>query len=160
MADMKRVYVIMCAAVILAMACDTAQKRPFSMQSPAGFAVYTKELKMIRSISSDGVRLRAWHVKNDPPGDTTMWNEAVTAHLTGLGYHRKDQAEITSDGGSRGLYSEYSYWYNGEDYSYALALFGDSDYMYVIECTGKADQYQKRKDSVMKSIKSFAILSK
>ena len=127
------------------------------MDAPEGFAHFDKERKVLKFISSDGVRLRTSSVENRPYGDVAMWLNAVDLHLKGAGYHRISERDVATPENLRGKYIEYLYRFNTENYIYGMAVFAEKKHVYIIEAGGVKKKYESRRESILKSVNSFKV---
>ncbi len=149
---MKRIIPAL-AALLFVISCGPR----FVMDTPHGFAHFDREKEVLKFISSDGVRLRASSVENKPFGDVAMWLNAVDLHLKGAGYHRLSDSEVATPENLRGKYVEYLYRYNADNYIYGLTLFAEKKQVYIIETGGVKKNFENRRESILKSIRSFKI---
>ena len=129
----------------------------FTVPGPAGFAEYPVKKGVYRAITSDGVRLRVYRIKNEPFGDASMWNASAALYLKKKGYREKNSVPVTAGSGIKGTLSEYLYHYYGKDYVYALALFTDRSYLYIIEAGGTQKEYGKKRESLVSAIRGFSV---
>ncbi len=136
--------------------CKTAGVT-YRLEAPAGFAVYVKDAESFRAISADGVRLKVRRVENNPPGDAAMWGQAVEAHLKNRGYHRVSEQKVTTRNGWSGSFTEYAYWYNAEEYRYAVTIFVAAEHVYLIEAGGAAERYAGRREGIIGSLGQFSV---
>ncbi|HSV98343.1 MAG TPA: hypothetical protein VLM75_15590 [Spirochaetota bacterium] len=147
--------------IVLIFFCIIPGCRPagvkYRMDAPAGFAVYTKDADSYRAISADGVRVRARRVENNPPGDAAMWGQAVEAHLKNRGYHRIAFQQVTARNGWAGSFTEYAYWYNAEEYRYAVTIFVTSEHIYLLEAGGTTERYARKREGIIKSLGQFSV---
>lgn len=145
----KPLVVFMLIAGLGCAGCKTS--RP-TIKPPAGFAVYTKDTGWLKAISALGVRIRVRATKNEPYGDHLMWSAASTAYLKSQGYHLITQTEITSGKGLKGLYGEYIYRFNGENYLYALTVYADKNKIYYIETGGPEVNYTDKREQILTAL--------
>jgi len=153
MNNTMRVVLLACA-VVMAAGCTTAQ---YTINSPDGFVHFNKDKRVLKYISSDGVRIRAHHVKNEPYGDLQMWSDSADLHLRDAGYHELDKKDLATTDNIRGLYREYLTRFNAEDYVYALALYVDREYIYILETGGQKKYFDRHRAGVLQSVRSFSV---
>ncbi len=137
------------------MGCETIE-----MKSPDGFAYYSKEKDHYKIISSDGVTIKAHRVEMDEQKeniDVALWVNETGIVLKSKGYVKIKDEEISGQGGLKGVYSEYSFLYNGETNIYAATLFAKGDKLYLVESGGQKKYYDKRKEAIMKAIRSLSV---
>ncbi|HON77969.1 MAG TPA: hypothetical protein PK544_05730 [Spirochaetota bacterium] len=144
--------IIVATLCLLSGACETSR---YSMRTPEGFAKYEKEEHVLKFVSSDSIRIKARSIKNEPYGDLTMWSDTVQHYLKSNGYHEVTAKELATPDNIQGRYTEYSIRYNASDYIYGVALFVDTDTIYIIESGGEKKYYDKKRNSVLEAIKSF-----
>lgn len=139
--------------------CALAGCRPsgvnYRVDPPQGFAVYTGDTDSFRSISSDGVRIRIRRVDNNPRGDAAMWGQALATNLKDRGYHGIAGEKIVSRDGREGVFAEYAYWFNAEEYRYAIAIFTGPDHLYIIETGGAVEAFSRKRDGILGSLGTF-----
>lgn len=139
--------------------CALAGCRPsganYRVDPPGGFAVYTGDTDSFRSISSDGVRIRIRRVDNNPRGDAAMWGQALATYLTDRGYHGISEEKIVSRDGREGVFAEYAYWFNAEEYRYAITIFTGPDHLYIIETGGTVEGFARKRDGILDSLRTF-----
>ena len=145
------------ACVVLAVLAWTGCGPSYVMDTPDRFAHFDREKKFLKFISSDGVRVKVSSAKNSPYGDVAMWMGAVDNHLKAGGYHKLSVKEIATPGNMKGSLSEYLYRYNAESYVYTLALYADSDHLYIIEAGGVKKDFDRRRDGILSAINSFTV---
>ncbi len=127
----------------------------YRVDPPQGFAVYTGDTDSFRSISPDGVRIRIRRVENNPRGDAAMWGQALAAYLKDRGYHGISEEKIVSRDGREGVFAEYAYWYNAEEYRYAIAVFTGPDHLYIVESGGAVEGFARKRDGILGSLSTF-----
>ncbi len=135
--------------------CET-----IGMKVPDGFAHYSKEKDYYKIISSDGVTIKAYRVEMDEEKeniDVTLWINETGIVLKSKGYVKIKDEEISGQGGLKGIYTEYSFLYNGETNIYATTLFAKGDKLYIVESGGQKKYYNKRKEAIMKAIRSLFV---
>lgn len=129
----------------------------YRIDAPSGFAVYEKDTETFRAISADGVRIRVRRVENNPPGDAAMWGQAIEAHLKNRGYLRVADRQVTARNGLTGTFTEYAYWYNAEEYRYAVTIFVAAENIYLVEAGGIAERYARRREGIIGSLGKFSV---
>lgn len=132
--------------------CKTAQ---YSLSTPDGFAKFHKEEQIMKFVSSDGVRIKAHSIRNEPYGDIAMWSDTVRQHLKSNGYHEVLVKQLATPDNVQGKYTEYGIRYNAEDYIYAVALYVDKENIYIVEAGGEKKYYDRKRDSVLDAMRSF-----
>jgi hypothetical protein len=145
------------SCVILAVLAWSGCGPSYVMDTPDRFAHFDREKKFLKFISSDGVRVKVSSAKNSPYGEVAMWMGAVDNHLKAGGYHKVAVKEIATTGNMKGSLTEYLYRYNAESYVYTLALFADSEYLYIIEAGGVKKDFDRRRDGIFSAIRSFSV---
>jgi hypothetical protein len=144
------------SAVILTIMISGCSPK-FTIKAPDGFAVFNRETKIYKAISSDGIKITAYTVDNDPYGDIGMWKEAVDFYLRGNGYHEALKKDIAAGNNMKGVYTEYLYRFNAENYIYSLALFVDEKNIYIIQTGGIKSFYDGKREGILKSISGFTV---
>lgn len=129
----------------------------YVMDTPDGFAHFHKEKQFLKYISSDGVRIKASFMKNEPQGDVSMWQNALEKYLAGKGYHLHEKNDIATIDNLKGVYSEYIYMYNAEPYIYGLALFAKDEHLFLIETGGPKQRYLSRRAKILSAIGTFKV---
>ncbi len=150
----KRLFTLVFMSIIM-LACETIE-----MKLPDGFAHYSREKDHYKIISSDGVTIKAYRVEMDEQKeniDVTLWVKETGIVLKSKGYVKIKDEEISGHGGLKGIYSEYTFLYNGETHIYATTLFAKGDKLYIVESGGQKKYYDKRKEAIMKAIRSLTV---
>jgi hypothetical protein len=127
------------------------------MDTPQGFAHFDKEKKVLKYISSEGVRVKVSAVKNEPYGDASMWQSALDVYLQAKGYHRTERNDIGTPENMKGIYSEYRYVFNAETYTYAMALFADKEYLYLVESGGPKKYFDVHRPKIVAAIRTLKV---
>lgn len=92
---------------------------------PKDFAVFSKD-RFVRAEAADGTRIRIGSVANDPKGDTTFWETALSFHLAKY-YARTQSLEAGSFHGA-GFVSR-----DAKPYVYAVLVAVKEDEIVVVE---------------------------
>lgn len=157
MTGMKRGIRGIGIVILLAMGGLVCRSADYRVTTPEGFAVFDREQHRYRAISSDGVVVKVYAVANNPFGDAGMWGTAVEHYLKSMGYQQIVKKEMATSENLKGLYMEYLYKYNAEDYIYSLALFLHDKDIYLFQSGGQKKYYDKRRSSIMRSLNGLSL---
>ncbi len=141
------------AALLTVSGCST-----FRAQKPSSFAEYKIKTDSYRAISSKGVLFKIKSIKNEPYGSKEMWQESISYYFKTYGYQKKKSRDITTGKNVKGIYTEYSYRYNGENYIYSITIFVNKKNIFVIEASGIDKFYNNKREMIFSSIKKMEIL--
>jgi hypothetical protein len=148
-----RLLLIGFLTALLTIGCST-----FKAQKPSGFAEYQMKGDTYKAISSKGVLFKIKSIKNEPYGSKEMWQESVSHYFKTYGYQKKNSKNITTDKNIKGLYTEYLYRYNGENYIYSITIFVNKDNIFIIETSGIDNFYNNKRKDIIDAIKKIEIL--
>jgi len=146
------IFVAMYVILLFLPGCVT-----FEMSKPEGFAEYKVEKNIYRAISSDGIRIKVYQVRNDSQGDVDMWKKSAGHFLKGQGYVEQSRKEIVTVEKKKGVYTEYNHRYYGSSYIYSLTIFADNGELYIVEVAGVKDAYNKKRESILGAIRNIRI---
>ncbi len=140
---------------LLMVACAKVQ-----MDIPKGFAHYSKEDHYFKMISADAVTIRVNKVdldNNKENIDAELWFKETKISLQSKVYVFLKKENIDTKSGLKGIYSEYSHFYNGETYLYSVTLFNNDDQIYKAEVGGQKKYFDKRRKEIMEAMRSFRV---
>ncbi len=136
---------------LLLFACETV-----SMKAPQDFVVYDKEKSPFRAISADGVRLRVRIEKNEPKGDSGLWQKLMLRYLQESGYRIVETGDLVNNG-VQGFYFISLYHFAREDYIYLTSFFPSGEKLYIVEAAGIYKDFMPRKKDLLASIKTLKV---
>ncbi|MDH4129345.1 MAG: hypothetical protein OEV44_11350 [Spirochaetota bacterium] len=148
-------YFMLFIVLIIVIACNKVQ-----IDTPEGFVQYTKERNYYKGISSDGIVIKSHRVEqnsSEKSTDINLWSKEMAIVFKSKGYVNEKTEKIQTINGLKGSYTEYSLFHNGEVYLYAISLFTDDDDLYLVEVGGQKKYFDKRREAIMKAIKSLQV---
>ncbi len=148
-------HLLLVFSLVLA-SCATAR-----MDVPAGFAHFDKEDDPFVIAAADGfvVKARIAGDTDDLAGnlDLALWQRESDAFLTARGYMPAAKREVKTHDGMKGILTEYTILYNGEEHRYAVALFSDGKRLLVVEAGGTASSFEKHRVKVEQALATVRV---
>ncbi len=142
-------------AMILGMmmvGCVTPQ---IAMDTPEGFAAFS-DTDAPRSISPEGVLVRARTVPNDPAQSLDFWAETLERQLAESGYLLVEKSDFMIDTAD-GVLMEWLAPVGEDDWIYLTAISVEGSQIAVVEAAGPADHYETYRAAIRRSLESLRI---
>jgi hypothetical protein len=143
------------AVIILGMMTVGCVTPPIAMDTPEGFAAFS-DTEVVRSISPEGVLIRARTVPNDPAQSLEFWAEALERQLTESGYLLVEKSDFVISSGD-GVLMEWLAPVSEDDWIYLTAISVADDQIIVVEAAGPADHYETYSAAIHESLESLRI---
>ncbi len=124
--------------------------------APAGFAPY-KKAGRFQALSPDGVAYRVRSARNKPAAALPFWKEALRSRMAEAGYHIVAEADVQSADGAKGSLLELGAANGQQDQAYLVAIFVDGRHLVIVEATGEAERFAKRRDAVLAAVSAIQL---
>jgi hypothetical protein len=123
--------------------------------APEGFAPFEKPSRF-QAVSPDDVAFRVRSVKHKPRATLAFWQEALRERMIAAGYKVLTD-ELISAGGDEGALLELGAANGQLDQTYLIAVFDQGSKLVIVEATGEADRFRKRRDAVLTAVKALGL---
>ncbi|MEM7180649.1 MAG: hypothetical protein AAF518_07040 [Spirochaetota bacterium] len=146
-------WFVFLAFAIFAFSCNTVEVSHNSKQ----FAHFDKRKSMYKSISADDVRITVYPELSGTAEVTTstLWMKEVILQLKTKGYKLLRQKKYKTNSGEVFALSEFAAFYNGQPYTYAVAILPRKKENFISEISGPSAAYKKRKKEILTILKSI-----
>lgn len=149
---MKKIIIILLSFMLFSCG-STYSVRKKSNQ----FAHFEKNKKVYKSISSDDVRILIYSVDSESKENNVaeLWMNEIILTLESKNYKLLSNDVLKIDNGDNFSIAEFEVYYNSEVYRYLVSVLPHGDKIYVAESSGKKEIFIKRKEEILKIIKSI-----